>query len=381
MTRVRALPPVYSRVRVRDIVRATGDAINHSEALPAQVDALLRTAWPARRAILTDSGTHALVCAMRMLGVSNGSIVALPAYVCPDVAAAALYLGARIALYDISPDTLQPDELSLRWCLERGAGVVVACHLYGLVIDVPAVVAQCSPFGARVLEDAAQHAGARTEAGRAGGDGEVAILSFGRGKGLNAAGGGAVLVSESAQGVVFDHDSRERGLLGLISLAAEQLLTSPRLYPVVQRLPLGIGLTAFHPATEPRRASWRTLSLLHSALRAEAEELARRRALATRYRESLGAHARFIKPRDGTEDGALRVPVRLERAPSGTAQSLGVTRSYPCTLAKYKEIVPSLLSEQPAAKGSEELARTLWTLPTHCRVTEPDQQRIIDALL
>ena len=96
-----------------------------------RVAGLLASRHGARRVLLLNSGTSALTLAMRAAGA--GSIVALPAWCCYDVATAALGAGARVVHYDVDPATLTPDLASLRGALRQGATSVVVAALYGLV--------------------------------------------------------------------------------------------------------------------------------------------------------------------------------------------------------------------------------------------------------
>lgn len=73
----------------------------------------------AAGALPCGSGTQALVLALRAAGVGPGGAVALPAYVCPEVAQAILHVGARPVFCDIGPDLLlRADQAreAAAWC-------------------------------------------------------------------------------------------------------------------------------------------------------------------------------------------------------------------------------------------------------------------------
>ncbi|MDQ3520445.1 MAG: DegT/DnrJ/EryC1/StrS family aminotransferase, partial [Gemmatimonadota bacterium] len=67
----------------------------------------------AQAVALTDSGTSALVLALR-LAAGAGGTVAFPGYACIDLAAAARFAGVRVRLYDVDPASLSPDLDSVR---------------------------------------------------------------------------------------------------------------------------------------------------------------------------------------------------------------------------------------------------------------------------
>src|SRR5439155_19022642 len=150
-----------------------------------RVRALVRALYRGHDAVLTASGTQALELAIRAAAAATGEscAVALPAYSCYDVAAAAVGAGVRMALYDVDPATLAPDLDSLTATLAAGAQVVVVAPLYGMPVDWDAIEQRVAPFGAIPIEDAAQGHGAEWRGARLGSGGRLSVLSFGRGKG------------------------------------------------------------------------------------------------------------------------------------------------------------------------------------------------------
>jgi len=86
---------VYSPVRAVDLAAAVTGLLGIRDDAAA-VDALLRGEYGADRAVLVDSGTHALQLALTLALTSkpSGTPVALPAFSCFDVATAAIAVGA-----------------------------------------------------------------------------------------------------------------------------------------------------------------------------------------------------------------------------------------------------------------------------------------------
>ncbi len=192
---VRRQLPVASPIAVGALPRAALAAIaGDANTAPsrAAVRALLGRKFGAAAVALTDSGTLALVLAIRMVVPPNGTI-ALPAYGCPDLLAASVFAGVRLRFYDLDPRTLSPDPDSVRAALARGAEAVVVAHWYGYPADVRAVTALARESGAVVIEDAAQHGEGKLDGAALGTTGPLTVLSFGRGKGTTAGSGGALL--------------------------------------------------------------------------------------------------------------------------------------------------------------------------------------------
>ena len=101
-------PPVLSPVSSRGLVDGMSAAIGLRPGPHAAVVSTLCERYSATDALLTDSGTSALVLALRKI-LPPGGCVAFPGYACIDLTTAALGAGVRVRLYDIDPTTLSPD--------------------------------------------------------------------------------------------------------------------------------------------------------------------------------------------------------------------------------------------------------------------------------
>ncbi|HEU5323868.1 MAG TPA: DegT/DnrJ/EryC1/StrS family aminotransferase, partial [Methylomirabilota bacterium] len=271
--------------------------------------------------LLTDSGTEALVLALHAARELAGpeSPVALPAYTCFDVAAAAVAVGAPIHLYDLDPETLGPDWDSLTRVLEGGARVVVIAPLAGIPVDWDLVVERVTAFGAAAVEDAAQGHGAEWRGRPLGSLGDVSVLSFGRGKGWTGGAGGALLCAHEALAVAARREVRRHGTLGrelvapLLALA-QSVFGRPALYGLPAAIPwLGLGDTRYRAARVPGPMSRSAAALL------EATRDGARRAAATRRENGKwlvahvprGSRVSAVRQPFGSEPGYLRFPVRL----------------------------------------------------------------------
>lgn len=378
--------PVSSTISARSLVRALAPALGGGAGERAALDAELRRAFGASGVVLTDSGTSALAIALRATTPAGG-IVALPAYACVDVAAAALFASLRVMLYDVDPDTLSADLDSVARVLDRGANTVVVAHLYGYPANVPGVLALADARGAFVIEDAAQGAWGSLAGTRLGGFGPLTVLSFGRGKGMTGAGGGALLAI-GARG----RDALARagaapgappsGVRTLAIASAQWALGRPALYAAPSAIPaLHLGETIYRPAHEPRAISTVSASLVRAALSRADADLAVRRA----HAEELGRAAarsdgvRAARAIDGGEPGHLRFPVRATHAHAERPE-FGIVRGYPNTLADLPELRSSLVGDE-MIPGSRELQRSLVTLPTHALLDARDLERILDFLV
>jgi len=378
---------VYSPVELRMLLLGAGSLLQSGDSAHRIVAAELERRYNARESVLTESGTAALVLALRMC-VPHGGTVAYPGYGCIDLTAAAIRAGVRVRLYDLDPVTLSPDLGSLSATIKRGVDAIVVAHLYGYPADVRGVRELAANAGVPVIEDAAQAAGGTLDGISLGALADISILSFGRGKGTTAGSGGALLFrgQASANRVGengFHLDQMQQGGYELAALGAQWLLARPALYRVPASIPgLRLGEMVYKPAAEPRSMSRASASVLSGALRIESAEVALRRTNAKRLIDSIGEGARLIPVHaiSGGEPGYLRLAVLDRIGNAAPRESLGAVRGYPMTLDQHAQLQPLLLSNERAGSGSVQLRDRLFTVPTHSRVRDIDVARLVDWL-
>jgi perosamine synthetase len=369
--------PVYSPIRASVLASAAASAWKNGKVNHELLAAHLTQRYAAQRVVLTDSGTSALILALRTL-VGRGDTVAFPAYACVDLAAAARYADVRVRLYDVDPATLSPDLDSVLRVLKQGVAAVVVAHLYGFPADVPSVAELALVHGASVIEDAAQGAGGTLRGRSLGSFGGLTVLSFGRGKGMTGGHGGALLAItpelaerlESIEGL----GPTPGGWRDVAVATAQWALGRPALYSIPSAIPgLRLGEMVFHPAHEPRAISSAAAAMVRAALATTEREVAiRRRNAAVLMSEVISNDGlAAIAPVSGGTPGYLRFPVR-DLGDRDEARRLGIMRGYPRTLAEEPELRPSLYPNESPLSGATELQRCLFTLPVHSRVTKRD---------
>jgi hypothetical protein len=361
---------VASPISPTALVRASIESLlPHSEALRS-ARSLIGARFGSSGLSPTDSGTSALVLALRLVA-RPGDVVAFPGYGCVDLASAARFAGIRVRVYDVDPATLSPDLDSVEHVLHLGVRAVVVAHLFGYSADVPAVRRLAASYGVPVIEDAAQAAGATLEGKPLGSLGDLSVLSFGRGKGLCAGGGGALLGFGSPWASLVDSallPKPRRGWSGLAKTAIQWVLGRPSVYAVPSMLPwLHLGEMIYHEAHEPRSLSISSSALLRSALELEAHDVTRRRAAARALTDAAATAEQLDSaiPIQGSAPSYLRFAVRDRGGLRTASRELGVVRPYPVAVAEQNEMRPALLHDGLTAPGALELARTLYTLPTH----------------
>ena len=393
---LRWLPPVYSPLSLAALVSAVRSVAGRGGDPRPAFARSLGEAYGASRVLLADSGTHALQLAiqvaLRVVNASATPIVALPAFTCFDVATAAVGSGASIALYDVDPSALAPDLDSLERALNDGARVVVVTPLYGVPVDWDAVERCAAPFGALVIEDAAQGHGATWHERRLGASGRLGVLSFGRGKGWTGGCGGALLARDDAAGFLNDElpeSSRATGVVGtLMRSAAQWLLARPERYALPASLPfLHLGETNYRDPSTPAGIPWVAVALLQATRALADDEGQQRRTHAAEFAAGVAplASVGTVRPGVGGTPGYLRFPIRLARGLTGFSSSpaalrLGMATGYPATLAQLPAVRSRLTpvsARVNAWPGATELVNTLVTMPTHSLVTASERRAIL----
>ncbi|HJR66449.1 MAG TPA: DegT/DnrJ/EryC1/StrS family aminotransferase [Gemmatimonadaceae bacterium] len=370
--------PVHSPVRMPDVARAA--AVTATGRVPdrQELESRLARHFGAHDALLTDSGTSALVLALRLTAAPRAP-VAFPAYGCVDLVAAAIEAGVRVRLYDVDPSTLSPDLASLRAACVRGVEAVVVAHLYGYPADVAGAALVAADFGVPVIEDAAQGIGGALHGQPLGSFGDLTVLSFGRGKGVTCGGGGALLAASDAWADVIRAAedllvSPAQGWAPLASLAAQWALGRPSVYAIPCAIPgLRLGEMVYRPAHEPRAMSNAAVRMLRAAWDEVDDAVERRRANGFTL-TTLARNARSVRPIrvvSGGTPGFLRMAV-LDAGARSPAPALGIVRPYPRALHDMSELWPIVAPGGRRHPGADELVRSLFTLPTHEWVDERD---------
>ena len=240
------------------------------------------------------NGTEALEIALRALGVGPGDRVATVANTVTATVSAIEQTGARPVFVEIDPVTMTMSADGLATVVSREAGevkAVIPVHLYGQPADMPGIMAVAAKHGAKVIEDCAQAHGAMIAGRKVGTWGDAAAFSFYPTKNLGALGDG---------GAVFTTDAALAGRVRMM-----------RQYGWRERYVAEI-------AGRNSRLDELQAAVLRVKLRYLDVENAKRRELAARYVENLGAlmSRRRIEGEYRRDPGA---PIVLPQVAAGAA--------------------------------------------------------------
>jgi dTDP-4-amino-4,6-dideoxygalactose transaminase len=148
------------------------------------------------RAYGVNTGTDALMIALRALGVGPNDEVITQANTFYATVAAIRLAGATPVLVDADEDSFLIDESQVESAITSKTRVILPVHLYGKPTPMAGLTALAKKHGLSIVEDAAQAHGAEIECRQVGSFGDFGCFSFHPSKNLAAAGdGGAITVS------------------------------------------------------------------------------------------------------------------------------------------------------------------------------------------
>lgn len=292
-------------------------------------------------AAAVSSGSAALELALRALDVGPGDEVVIPTYVCDALHHAVSRTGATPVLADADRATLSLSAEDARARLTPRTRCIIAPHAFGLAADLRALLA----LGVPVIEDCAQTLAARLDGRPVGSFGALAVCSFYATKLLTTGEGGAVAGPEALIARVRDaRDYDERDDL------------APRLNAKLSDLAAALGRSQL--------ARFDTF-------------VARRRAVAARYREQLRA-VPCVPPADlGERHVYHRFVVEVDRPPDVVRRSLaarGVAARRPVYRPAHRALG---LDDFPEA---DRLWRRTLSLPCYPTLTDGEIDLVATAL-
>jgi dTDP-4-amino-4,6-dideoxygalactose transaminase len=309
-------------------------------------------------AVGVNSGTDALILALRALGVGAGDEVITVANAGVPPVAAVRAVGALPRLVDVDPGglLLDPGRLEAAWTPR--VRCVLPVHLYGEAAPLDPILAFARGRGLRVVEDCAQAHGTRYRGRPVGTFGDVGCFSFYPTKNLGAYGDGGICVTA------------DPGL--------EQRLRMLRTYGFR-------GDRHAHVEGVNSRLDELQAALLRVKLRHVDDALAERRALALRYRHALaGSPYRMPEGPTGSEAAPhLLVVLAPDRARAASALErarIGWGVHYPeavhCMEAYRFLGVPA--GALPVTEGA---CAQVLSLPLYPGLAEAQVDRVAQALL
>jgi len=338
-------------------------------------------------AIGCNSGTDALILALRGLGIGPGDEVITASFSFFATAEAISAVGATPVFVDVEESSYLIDLDQLEAAINPATKALLPVHLFGRPVDMERVCAIAERHGLRVIEDCAQATGASWAGRPVGSWGDAGCFSFFPTKNLGAAGdGGAVTCRDAGLAQAI----RELAVHGMPRRYLHTALGYNSRLDAMQAAVLQVKL--------PHLNSW----------------LERRRAVAARYGDQLAGVAWISLPEQAPQGHSwnqfvLRVPqcsgaracdgAGMACVPSPDSASFGLPEA--CCRDWLKQQLqdagvstiiyyPIPIHRQPAyaelgyGPGSlpitERLCTEVLSLPIFPELTDQQQQRVIAVL-
>ena len=181
-----------------ELLRAVGGVLDSGQFILGEETAKFEEEFAAlcgtAHAVGLNSGTDALILAFRALGIGPGDeVITAPNSYLASASSIAL-AGATVRFADVREDlNLDPEAVS-RAITSRTKAIAVV-HLTGRPAPMDEILALARKHGLRVIEDAAQAAGAKYRGKPVGSIGDAGCFSLHPLKNLNACGDGGMLVT------------------------------------------------------------------------------------------------------------------------------------------------------------------------------------------
>ena len=316
--------------------------------------------------------------------------VLLPAYACPELVSAVLFAGARPILVDLEANTPWMDLQQLRQKINQNTIAVIAVHLFGIAERLGSIKQMTTEANCLLIEDSAQAFPLQGDVRYWQGD--LVILSFGRGKPISVLGGGAVLASDpllinrlNQKQLSLLKRSRLQFWIYRLKVFLYNRLLHPRLYFFPASLPwLKLGETRFKPMQSVHAAYIENVLLLDNN---------NDRYLHNKFSQRQSALKQIVGDSgldllqnnceiDPELDRLIRYPVLLADREQRDrlfeqleSAGLGASKMYQRPLNKIEGLV-ELFENQGEFPCAEKFAETVLTLPLHSRVGLKDLKRI-----
>ena len=147
-------------------------------------------------AVGVGNGSDALVIALKACGIKPGDEVITTDMSFIATAEAIVAVGGKPIFVDCTKDTYVIDSIEIEKKITKKTKAIIPVHLYGQCADMDAVNEIAHKYHLKVVEDAAQAAGAEYEGHKAGSMGNAGCFSFFPTKNLGCAGDGGMIVTD-----------------------------------------------------------------------------------------------------------------------------------------------------------------------------------------
>ena len=329
-------------------------------------------------AVGCNSGTDALVLALRALGIGEGDEVITCSFSFFATAEAISCVGATPVFVDVDPNTCLIDLSLIEAAITERTKALIPVHLFGRPVEMGQVMAIAKQHDLRVIEDCAQATGAMWGEQPVGSIGDVGCFSFFPTKNLGAAGDGGAATTNDPQ---LAQTMRELAVHGMPKRYLHTALGYNSRLDALQAAVLNVKL--------PRLRGW----------------IEKRKAIAKRYRELLSDIPGIKIPSEDEGHSWNQFVIQINNQSAGQNASRASSNDSAEAKSEHRDWLKSSLAEegvntiiyypipihrQPAYaalglnEGSlpetEQLCNNVLSLPIFPELSEIEQQHVISSL-
>ena len=315
------------------------------------------TSVDTSHAVGCNSGTDALILALRALEIGPGDEVITCSFSFFATAEAISAVGATPVFVDVDPATYLIDLDRIEAAITPATKALMPVHLFGRPVDMTRLMGIAEAHRLNVVEDCAQATGARWNGQPVGSFGDVGCFSFFPTKNLGAAGdGGAATTSDAG----LAQTMRELAVHGMPKRYLHTALGYNSRLDAIQAAVLNVKL--------PHLADW----------------VRRRSAIAARYREQLAGLQGLSLPSDEPGHSWNQFVVRINSDRDAFKQILqdsGVSTIIYYPIPIHSQPAYAHLRQQTGPLPiTEQLCQQVLSLPIFPELTDQQQQTVIETL-
>jgi dTDP-4-amino-4,6-dideoxygalactose transaminase len=186
------------RVELDMVARVLAQPILTTGAFVEEFEAALADYLQVKHVLAVTSCTGAMHMSLLALGIGPGDEVITTPMTFIATATAILEAGATPKFVDVEPDTGNIDPEQVEAAITPRTKAILPVHLYGLMVDMPALKRIADKHALAIVEDAAHCLEGRRDGARPGSHAATACFSFYATKNVTCGEGGALATNDSA---------------------------------------------------------------------------------------------------------------------------------------------------------------------------------------
>lgn len=311
----------------------------------------------AQHCLGVGNGTDAIELGLKAMGVRRGDVVATVANASMYTCTALQAIGAEPHFMDVEMATHVVSLNEVEKAIASGVKAVVGTHLYGLAMpEIKKIASLCRENQVLLFEDCAQAHGARVDGRCVGTFGDAAAFSFYPTKNLGSLGDGGAVVTSSEEIAHRLKSIRQYGWTSKYQV--EHVGGRNSRLDEIQAAILNEFLPELDGLNEMRRsiASRYSRSIKHEKI-----------TVPTILDERFVAHLYVIQT---SARDLLRAHLKLH----------GIQTEIHYPIPDYRQPVFDAKFKALSLQNTEQLSKTILTLPCYPEMPDADVDRVIDAI-